>query len=82
MNVRNAQSVSLRVRDKTASLRNRIGAGALVAMSSVPAFAQAPDTTDIEANFVLYGAAAVGLIIAFCAVLWSIRGASLMKPKQ
>lgn len=39
-----------------------------------------PDTSAIEGEFTLYKAAAVGLIIAFCVVLWAKRGAGLLKP--
>ncbi len=54
-----------------------------VALAPALAFAQdaAPDTSEIEAKFVAYGAAAVTLVIAFAVVLWGVRGAGLLKPK-
>ncbi|MGJ7901012.1 hypothetical protein [Lysobacter sp. 1R34A] len=41
----------------------------------------APDTTETVNLFKTYGPAAVVLIIAFSAVLWSIRAAGLFKPR-
>jgi hypothetical protein len=55
--------------------------GGAMALAPLAAFAQAPDTSGIEAQFDLYKVAVVGLVIAFAVVLWAIRGAGLLRPR-
>ena len=57
-----------------------LGTSAMVMAGSAMAAPAAPDTSAIEGEFTIYKAAAVGLIIAFCVVLWAKRGAGLLKP--
>lgn len=61
---------------------NRAAAVAVGTMGTVgTALAQTgPDTSSITGEFDMYKVAAVGLVIAFCVVLWAKRGAGLLKP--
>ncbi|MEN4903353.1 hypothetical protein [Luteimonas sp. TWI1437] len=82
MNRKTIETALIRAKGKAAHLRNRVGGGMLVAMASVPAFAQ--NTADIEAikaDIDAWKPVVVGLVIAFAVVLWAIRAASLAKPR-
>lgn len=80
MNLKNSLT---KVRNKTAHIRTSLGFALLMAMATMPVFAQDDvDTASIIAKWAVYSAAAITLIIGFAGVLWAIRGASLLKPKN
>lgn len=82
MNRKNRESALLRAKAIGQSLKTKIGAGSLLAFSALPAFAQAPDTSGIEATFDAYKLSVVSLVVAFAVVLWSIRAAGLLQPRR
>lgn len=82
MNRKNRESMLVRAKASAQSLKTKIGVGSLMAFAALPAFAQAPDTASIEAEMTLYKTAVVALVIAFAVVLWSIKGAGLLKPRN
>lgn len=81
MNSNNKQSAVRRAADSVNGLRYRTYAvvGTAMAMAPLSAFAQV-DTSEIESELALYKTAVVGLVIAFCVVLWAKRGAGLLRP--
>lgn len=75
------------MRQKFNSIKNRIKAGAIaasVALVSAPAFASGGtgvDTSSIEAVFDEYKGIAVGLLIAYIVVRWTLKATGLLQPK-
>lgn len=78
MNRNNKESLLHRTKAK-------IGHLALVgstALATFPAFAGGgPDTSSITTELGTYKTAVIALVIAFCVVLWAIKGAGLLKPR-